>query len=74
MKYHHIRRISTQSIAVFSNYCGRWFEFLLIESSGLLGFLKGLYEPFIKLNVMSKKSAMSILKSPSWQLHVQSYQ
>ena len=65
------------SLTVYDNFfiiCSGWFEFLLIYNSELLGFSLGLYEPFIKLNVISKKSAifkfvlMSVLKAISLKI------
>ena len=50
--------LDKRSLITFGNWliiCGGWFEDLLIYKNKSFGFLYGLYVPFFKLNVVSKK-------------------
>ena len=60
--------LDKRSLIIFGNWliiCGGWFEDLLIYTNKSFGFLRGLYVPLFKLNVMSQKSTILRLLSTS---------
>ena len=60
--------LDKRSLIIFGNWlkvCGGWFEDLLIYNNKSFDSLYDLYVPLVKLNVISKKSAILRLVSTS---------